>query len=126
MKSYYSKIFKKSKIRRKATLSALDLGEKFSLSTLNNSRIISKLSEYSNWKSRGDDHDLNSLEDAIAKDFIHLANQKNLMNQKLGEFQDLHAQDLERVADLEEQVRIFSREKANLIEEYKILDSNFK
>lgn len=127
MKNYYSKIFKKSKIRRKATLSALDLGEKFSFSALNNTRIISKLSEYSAWKARSeDDRDLSSLEDAIVKDFIALVNQNILLSQKMGESNDLHAQCQERIVGLEEQVRIFSREKANVMEEYRVLDSNYK
>lgn len=126
MKSYYSKIFKKSKIRRKATLSALDLGEKFSFSTLNNTRIISKLTEYTAWKSRGDDRDMSNLEEAIAKDFVALVNQNLLLSQRLGESHDLHTHDQERIFVLEEQVRIFSREKANIMEEYRVLDSNYK
>jgi hypothetical protein len=128
MKSYYSRIFKKSKIRRKATLSALDLGEKFNVSALNNSRIISKLSEYSAWKARDDDNDrdMSALEEALAKDFMALVNQNILLSQREGELNDLHAQYQQRIIHLEEQVRIFSREKANIMEEYRVLDSNYK
>ncbi len=124
MKSYYSKFFKKSKIRRKATLSALDLGEHFTFSALSNSRIISKLAAYSEWKAVSNDHDcdMSSLEDALAKDFIALVNQNLALSQQSGEINDLNA----RIFDLQEQVRIFSREKANIMEEYRVLDSNFK